>query len=132
MFGQGVAKRLFRLDDIRWEDLDSNNPSSVKRNNAGVRENQNGGWSQMYNLGNPRSSYSYSLSLADAVICTNWNDFDVKKEFRRLILDSYSAPIFVRGAPVGNGIKEFSKISKSDNAFDSSLGYPPFAGCIYP
>ncbi len=132
MFGQGVAKRLFRLDDIRWEDLDGSNPLAVKRNNAGVRENQNGEWSQMYNLGNPRSSYSYSLSLADAVICTNWNDFDVKKEFRRLILDSYSAPIFVRGAPVGNSIKDFTKISKSDNTFDSSLGYPPFSGCIYP
>jgi hypothetical protein len=132
LFGQGVAKRLFRLDDIRWEDLDGSNPAAVKRNHNGVRENQNGRWSQMYNLANPRSSYSFSLSMADAVICTNWNDFDLKKEFRRLIQDSYSAPIFVRGAPVGVASKEFSVIQKSDNSFDSALGYPRYAGCIYP
>lgn len=132
MFGQGVAKRLFDLDDIRWEDLDSSSKEAIRKNNNGIRENQNGKWSQMYNLANPRSSFSFSLSMADAVICSNWNDFDVKKEFVDLIKDSYRAPIFIRSEVLDSNLIMNPRITKSDNHFDGALGYPAYAGCIYP
>jgi hypothetical protein len=132
LFGQGVAKRILHLEDVRWEDLDPSNTAAVKKNSLGTRENQNGNWSQMFNLANSRSSFSLSLSLADAVVCTNWDDFDVKKEFRSLILDAYTAPIFIRGADFGRSTREPKRIYREDNAFDSELGYPKFAGCIYP
>lgn len=132
MFGQGVAKRLLDLDDIRWEDLDSSSNEAIRKNNNGIRENQNGKWSQMYNLANPRSSFSFSLSMADAVICSNWNDFDVKKEFVDLIKDSYRAPIFIRSETLESNKMINPRITKNDNYFNGALGYPAYSGCIYP
>jgi hypothetical protein len=132
LFGQGVAKRIFQLEDIQWEDLDSTNPAAIKKNNFGTRENQNGNWSQMFNLANSRSSFSFSLAMADAVVCTNWNDFDVKTEFRSLVLDAYRSPVYIRGASFGRSIRDVKRIYREDNSFDSELGYPRYVGCIYP
>lgn len=132
IFGQGVAKRLFDLDDIRWEDLDPSSSAAIKKNNSGVRENQNGKWSQMYNLANPRSSFSFSLSMADAVICSNWNDYDVKKQFVELVRDSYVAPIYLHPERFGGLKLQNPRIDKEDNHYVGAMGSPAFAGCIYP
>lgn len=131
LFGQGVAKRIFRFDDVTWDEIDPENVASVPRNNNGVRANQSGPWSMMFNLANAKSSYSVSLAAADAVICTNWNAFDIKRALTPMVEEAYRAPVYLK-APVQAKLRQPKTITTRDNAFDRALGYPPYAGCIYP
>jgi hypothetical protein len=78
IFAQGVAKRLLNLDrDWKW--LKPHEPSVDKLNLQGDPSDLTSNWSLMYNLANPKSSIHRSLSQASAILCTNWNDFDVFK-----------------------------------------------------
>lgn len=101
IFGQGVAKRLLNLDRD-WSVLETSTPEASKRNgllnNQGDRSDQTSLWSRLYNLGNTSSSYNESLRQASAILCTNWNDFDVKTQLVQLIEDSYRASFRVQSS----------------------------------
>lgn len=133
IFGQGLAKRIFSFDNIPWDDLDPYEPNlskNKKLNNNGRPEDQTSLWSNMYNLANTKSSYAYSLSLADAVVCTNWNNFDVTKQFSELIRDSYVAPIYNPSNLKTLNIKLHTEIKKEDNVVDPETEYYRYSGCI--
>ncbi len=133
IFGQGLAKRIFNFDNIPWEDLDPYEPNlskNQKLNNNGRPEDQTSLWSNMYNLANPNSSYAYSISLADAVVCTNWNNFDVTKQFSELIRDSYNAPIYNPSQLKTLNVKLYTEIKKEANEIDAKTGFYRYSGCI--
>jgi hypothetical protein len=117
LFGIGVAKRLLNLDKPDWSEIDrttSGNQSQI-RNNNGSNDDQSSQWSMMYNLRNPKSSFAASINAADAVICTDWDAFDVKSQFATMIVDSYRSAIVT---------------SKDANPVDPAKGFAPYAGCI--
>jgi hypothetical protein len=87
-------------------------------------------WDDMYNLANPNSSFAFSISQADAVVCTNWNGFDVAKELEPLITDSYQAPIFNPSKLKVLDLKKVKTITTADNVIGSETGYYPYSGCI--
>ncbi|MBX3226927.1 MAG: hypothetical protein KIT84_40765 [Labilithrix sp.] len=51
-----------------------------------------GEWSSLYDLSNPKSSFTRSLDEADGVWCTNWNSFTSFQQ-RELAADSWQAPL---------------------------------------
>lgn len=143
IFAQGVAKRLLGFAQLPWEELDpadSDSNLTQTLNNRGRTGAVDEGWSQMFNLANPRSSFGASLLLADAVVCTNWNGFDVKKDFKGLIEESYRAPVFMSNPIALTGLRTPVWITKADNALEPRLSKtgqplpgqdsPRFAGCI--
>jgi hypothetical protein len=132
IFGQGLAKRIFGFDNIAWESLDpySKDPNIKIYNNNGREVSTNSLWDDMYNLANPNSSFAFSLSEADAVVCTNWNGFDVTKELEPLITDSYRAPIYNPGELTISGLKKVSVISQAENVISPETGYYLYSGCI--
>jgi len=145
LFAQGVAKRIFSFPEIEWKDLDPEkstpNNKTLLHNNLGRLKNQSedsvykGLWSKMFNLANPESSFNISLSAADAIICTNWNSYDIKKDFRAMINESYQAPIYNPSNLELIGLKSNPKlILKEDNILSPDVveGFqvPRYAGCI--
>lgn len=117
LFAQGVAKRLLNLDRD-WSLLTTSTAEEAaanhKLNNSGdATADPQSLWSKLYNLANPNSSINYSLSQASAVLCTNWDAFDVGKDLVGLIEDSYRSPYWiVAGAkssflsPLGNSMSD--------------------------
>jgi hypothetical protein len=94
IFAQGVAKRLMSLDRS-WNYLDPSNPETTKINDAGDSKDMTSLWSRLYNLGNPKSSVNVSISNASAVLCTNWNAFDAKKDLVGIVEDSYHSSFWI-------------------------------------
>lgn len=150
LFAQGVAKRLMGLPEVPWEQLstgDTVKARNVLQNNTGLALDSGlaavgntSVWNRLYNLANPTSSFNVALSTFDAVICTDWNQFDIKKPgaLPGMIQDSYQAPWAFR-----SGSKMSSKAFKAlltksglttadaaQNQIDPQLGYRPFAGCL--
>jgi hypothetical protein len=138
LFAQGVAKRLLGFPGLPWEaispdEADSNPTPFV--NNRGQVGPTDQVWSNMFNLANPQSSFSVSLALADAVICTDWNSFNVKTEFKKLIDDSYTAPIYMPNPMKTLGLKNVQFISRQSNIDVTRLSLinnKPLAGQVYP
>lgn len=131
IFVQGVAKRVFGFTDIGWDRLDYYNHENVVANFNGQPGNLDGEWSKQYNVANPRSSYAASLAMADAVVCTHWDDYDIKTEFTKLVEGSYDVPVYIQKPGKMRVLREPAKqIREQDNAMDPSLGYRPYAGCI--
>ncbi len=130
LFGQGVAKRLFKLSDesIPWKNLDESKESAVA-NKKGRAEDQTSDWSMMYNLANPRSSYAASVAAADAVVCTDWNAFDIKKDYSAMITEAYKALIYMSKNIELTNLVPGKWIQKSDNKTESD-GSPTYPGCI--
>jgi hypothetical protein len=95
LFAQGVANRLMSLNrDISKlsSQLDSQKKAISKLNDDGdVQADPNSVWSKLFNLANPKSSVNFSLQKSDAILCTNWNAFDVKSDLVGLIEDSYNS-----------------------------------------
>ena len=128
LFGQGVAKRLLGLDRD-WKLLATEGGEakklSTRLNNLGDPHDVNSLWSSLYNLANPRSSIKRSLADASAVLCTDWDRFNVFQDLRALIDDSYRAPYYV---PRESSLRQ--RLPKSlDPSVRSPAGYPEFAGC---
>jgi hypothetical protein len=96
LFAQGVAKRLLFLNRD-WSALIPS-PAASRINDLGDRSDMNSNWSRLYNLANPRSSATHSLELASAVLCTNWNAYDVMKSFVPMIEDAYRSPFWINPA----------------------------------
>ncbi len=94
LFAQGVANRLLNLD----RNLKATTP---EQNNIGDKEaDPNGVWSKLFNLANPDSSFNRALKNADAVMCTNWNAYDVQKDLVGLIENAYQSPFAVTENPL--------------------------------
>lgn len=131
LFAMGLAKRLFGFKDISWEQLDPHNNDIAKKFvNNGDPSDQTSQWSKMYNLANPKSSMSVSLQNADAVQCTNWNSFDIKKDFRAMIADAYQAPFYLQKSLEHAAPSLPAVLQKADLVVDQKLGYPVYSGCI--
>ncbi|MBC7465655.1 MAG: hypothetical protein H7256_06640 [Bdellovibrio sp.] len=95
LFAQGVANRLMSLnrDVVNLSSkIDSEKKALTKLNDDGdAGADPNSVWSKLFNLANPNSSVNFSLRKADAILCTNWNVFDVKTDLIGLIEDSYNS-----------------------------------------
>lgn len=133
LFSQGVVKRLLNFEKPSWDFLDSKGPGkdqSAVLNNNGSAEFPDSIWHKLYNLKNPQSSFAGSIAAADAVLCTDWNAFDVKTDFSGLISHSYHSPIFEVAAPAHSPYDKHQAITKADNVKDPKLGFSPYAGCI--
>lgn len=96
LFGQGIAKRLLNLSRD-WSKLSTKDPAvsqaNAQLNNQGDASDMSSNWSQLYNVANKNSSLMKSIRLADSVICTDWNNFDVfKGQINELIQESFLAP----------------------------------------
>lgn len=105
LFAQGVAKRLLNLERD-WALLASGDAKVKRLNDEGDRIDLTSLWSRLYNLGNPSSSVNRSLAKASAILCTNWNAFDVQKQFVPLIEDSYRSSFWINkefnSSPISN------------------------------
>ena len=95
IFGQGVAKKLVDMDGFdpsEWKDLTK--PQKFEKNLKGNPRDYGRSastWSRLYNMANPYSSIRLSLRTADEIACSNWDQFDVKKDMNELIQDSYES-----------------------------------------
>ncbi len=102
-FAQGVANRLMDLKrDI--SKLQTATPEQKKTNlqlnNLGdPTADQNSVWSKLFNMANPKSSINRALTQADAVLCTNWNAYNVKNDFVALIENSYQSSFAISSNP---------------------------------
>jgi hypothetical protein len=95
-FAQGIAKRLLGMDRD-WALLQSSGPGSEKSaqlNSNGDPSDQSSLWSRLYNLANPNSSANHSLMQANAVLCTDWNAYEVTN-LNNLIENSYRSSFWI-------------------------------------
>lgn len=151
VFGQGIAKKVFNFDFPIWEDLDglSKDPKNLTQfyNNNGRTEKDigddfNGLWSNMFNLANPKSSFTVSLKNSDAVVCTHWNDFNIKSGFSQMINDAYNSNIILNNSKMSildhknsiiNTNDEINQNWKKEKTSlpdpNSHLTYPKYSGC---
>lgn len=107
-FAQGVAKRLFST-----KENDTNADLLLRK---------------LYDLGNPQSSMRQSLDQADAVLCTDWNRFDIKGGVKDMIRDSYrSSPYFVRNPRAFVGVSLIPQLNPRDVTAE---GKPVYEGCF--
>jgi hypothetical protein len=124
LFAQGVAKRLFGFDRD-WKFFDPEKSATL--NNIGDATDLESVWSKLYNLGNPISSFRKALDSADAVLCTDWNHFEIRNGVKEMIRDSYRSPFFVRQRQ-----SEFKSvlIPQLNPEDEHPEGYPTYAGCF--
>ena len=103
LFAQGVAKRLLGLDRA-WTLLSTSTPADYARswalNSVGDLADLTSLWSKLYNMGNPASSIHQAYVSADAILCTDWDNDDIKFGVRTMIERAYASPYVV--APFGN------------------------------
>lgn len=139
LFAQGVAKRLLGIDEVPWAQISTSDPvkaANVLRNNQGIPNATPSIWNSLYNLGNPESSYNTALKVFDAVVCTDWNKFNVqdKGAVGNMIAESYAAPLAISNMKSGVGKTAktlgWETVTHTDNLHDQQLGYRPFAGCL--
>lgn len=94
VFAQQIFIRLTGFaDKIRfWKDIRSNNRQGWTNL---TQEEEDSPWNKLYNLANPNSSYSHSITEANAIFCTNWDNFDLfGGDLAKIELDSWNAPLF--------------------------------------
>jgi hypothetical protein len=136
IFAMGVAKRLLNIPELTWDYLEKDPAMQAdfqKTNlkNAIGSDDTISAWGRLFNIRNPKSSFAYSLNLAEAVICTNWNYFDIKTDFHAMIEDAYRAPIYNRAnLPTQELVSPRRFLKSSDIQDKTSEGIPLFAGCI--
>ncbi len=131
LFAQGVAKRLLNLNRD-WDFL-STEPKNYEKNwvlnNQGDSSDVSSDWADLYNLANNKSSIRQSIAAADAVLCTNWNQFSITSGPAVMIDEAYRSPFYVN--PDGG-------LAKYEDVLQPSLkvsqrnpdGYPEYVGCI--
>lgn len=134
-FGQGVAKRLLNLERD-WSLLSSKNPvtgtQNRKMNKSGDLSDLSSPWSMLYNLGNPLSSFSLSLSTADAVLCTNWDNYSFATQLREMVDDGYYSS-YVANTREMDAILRSSKAKMISSPYEVDPdGVPTWAGCRAP
>ncbi|MBY0315130.1 MAG: hypothetical protein K2Q26_06400 [Bdellovibrionales bacterium] len=123
LFAQGVAKRLLGADERwlkGWEELAT--PSE------GVDDDRTSLWSSLYNIANPKSSFQRALQGATAILCTDWNSFDVKSQMSPMISESYQSPYFVTHQKSGSQFENL--IPRLNPKEQHENGYPRYVGCF--
>lgn len=139
LFAQGVAKRILGIDEVPWAQIstsDDMKAANVVRNNQGLSAAKASIWNNLFNLGNSESSYNTALKVFDAVVCTDWNRFNIQENgaVSGMIEESYRAPLAISNlkSSLGKSAADlgWSIVSHADNSFDASLGYRPYAGCL--
>lgn len=119
MFGQGVIERLTDLEGLEFSNL------TREKNNNGNKDDLESQWSQLYNIANPKSSFSQSISASDVVWCTDWNNVSNKLAFGQVSDLGYNAWVYSKDSSQ----QYANQITVKDNTIGSA-GYPEFAGCI--
>ena len=124
LFSEGVVKRLLNYPSPDWSQLND------QLNNAGSATDLTSTWSKLFNVRNPKSNYAASIQEADAVLCSDWNAFDSKKQFTALIEDSFQAPFFEK-VPLAHAPGAKPKLlTTHENQVDAQNGFAPYVGCI--
>lgn len=140
LFGQGVAKRLLNLERD-WSHLRTSDERTKTRNarlnNIGDAGDVDTLWSRLYNVANPSSSFMVSVASADAVLCTDWNKYDVKTELQELVEESYRAPFVVPQERNGRSGGWRSRLTSSGarivgHADSVTNGVADWVGCRAP
>lgn len=138
LFAQGVAKRLLGYDRS-WQYLkpapteDSDDKDIGQHNailnNTGDVSDLTSEWSNLYNVANPNSSFEQSLKAADAVLCTDWNDYDIKQGPTAMIDNAYKSSYYVsQGSPLNDIIplnKRINTQEKTTEDFFKNVGCFP-------
>ncbi len=130
LFAQGVAKRLLNLDRD-WSVLRTTAESYEDNwvlNNVGDRSDLNSNWAKLYNVANDNSSYKKSLRMADAILCTDWNQFKITEGPSAMIAHAYTSPFYVNddgGLIAENDLLQPQLNPKQQNP----AGYPEYVGC---
>ena len=100
MFGQGVIRKLTRMGGFNWKEWEGLSTAEKRQKNAMGDRNDVGekasSWSKLFNLSNPKSSFSRSLVLSDAVWCTNWDSLNLKQGMDALVNDGFSGLLYNR------------------------------------
>jgi hypothetical protein len=130
LFAQGVAKRLLNLD--RDWSLLRTTPESYDDNwvlnNLGDRSDLSSNWAQLYNVANDSSSYKKSLRMADAILCTDWNQFKITDGPSAMIAHAYISPFYVNKD--GGLFAEEALLQPQLNPKEQHpAGYPEYIGC---
>ncbi|RYZ63880.1 MAG: hypothetical protein EOP09_16915 [Proteobacteria bacterium] len=107
-FSQEIGKRVFRQEGVNWDVM----------------------WKKMYDLSNPMSSFSKSLSEATAVVCTDWDAFTLPDGWDAMIKDGYQAPIYSAKWLTQTPFANPRVIRTTDNTLNRSTGVYSYAGCI--
>jgi hypothetical protein len=130
LFAQGVAKRLLNLE--RDWSLLRTTPEAYQENwvlnNLGDPSDLSSDWSNLYNLANDESSVQKSLREADAILCTDWNQFEITDGPSVMIDHAYRSPFYVKndgGLFSQNSILQPQLDAKEMNP----AGYPEHVGC---
>ncbi len=130
LFAQGVAKRLLNLD--RDWSLLRTTPETYQENwvlnNLGDGSDLNSNWARLYNVANDDSSYVKSLRTADAILCTDWNQFAITDGPSAMIAHAYTSPFYVNrdgGLYSQNNLLQPQFNPKENNP----AGYPEYVGC---
>jgi hypothetical protein len=77
-----------------WDHISDNNDLGWNVSGSAA---ENTPWNQLYNLGNPSSSYRRSILEANAVYCTNWNAYEpLAGQSEAMALDSHNSKVLVR------------------------------------
>lgn len=138
MFGQGVVRKLTRIGGFDWQEWEGLSSEQKREKNARGDKDDVGknasSWSKLYNLANPESSFSRSISLADSVWCTNWDQQNVKAGMPAVVADGYNAPLY-NGSnnqffKSGNGLSKSEYESQLVKSSDIPAESFEFAGCI--
>ena len=137
MFGQGVIRKLTNIGGFDWQEWEGLSAEQKYEKNARGDKNDVGvkatSWSKLYNLANPESSFSKSLTLADGVWCTNWDKLDIKNGMPAVIAEGYNAPLYNKGNKFfkkGHGITKTEYASQLLKDSDVPKDSYEFAGCI--
>lgn len=131
LFGQGIAKRVFGFERS-WDVLRTKTSENVMANDLlndlGDEKDLTSIWAKLYNVANAQSSYILSVSQADAVLCTDWNKYDVKSQIDQLVNESYRAPFLVTSPALAQELK--AKGAKFvENPLARVNGRPLWVGC---
>lgn len=100
VFGQMIFIRLTGYTKILdfWKDINQVNNRKGWINLS--PEAEASPWNRLYNLANVNSSFLMSVGQADAVHCTNWDDYslfvDTEKSLAAMMQDAWEAPVFTK------------------------------------
>jgi hypothetical protein len=84
--------------------------------------------SKLYDLDNVQSSMRQSIRQADAVLCTDWNRFEIKQGMKEMIRDAYrGSPYYVRS---GSGLSAAPLLPQLNPRATGADGKLIYEGCF--
>ena len=134
LFGQGVAKRLLNLTRS-WEVLRTSDPKILNRNHKlndiGDAKDLVSSWGLLYNVANPQSSFMKSVATADAVLCTDWDRWDVKSQLAELVNESYKASYILNSSNQITKDLQANGAGILSNPPSGKSGLSNYSGCLF-